>query len=129
MIAEAVSNTEIIKVSIKTEDAAIARDIANAIAAVAEEKIPKFVQPSQVNIIDHAEASNSPVSPNIRNSIILGVLLGFVLSISVIVLREIFDVRVKSTDDLVGRFSYPVLGAIPEIYVSYDEANFDEEES
>lgn len=129
MTAEAVANTEIIKVSIRTEDAAIAREIANAIATVAEEKIPKFIQPSQVNIIDHAEAANSPVSPNVRNSIILGALLGLVISISVIVLKEIFDVRVKSTDDLVARFSYPVLGAIPEIYVSYDDAAFDDDET
>lgn len=129
MTAEAVSNTEIIRVSIRTEDAAIARDIANSIATVAEEKIPKFIQPSQVNIIDHAEASNTPVSPNVRNNIILGALIGLVLSVSVIVLKEIFDVRVKSTDDLVSRFSYPVLGTIPEIYVSYDDAAFDEEES
>ena len=128
MTAEAVSNTEIIKVSIRTEDAAIARDIANTIASVAEEKIPKFIQPSQVNIIDHAEAANTPVSPNVRNSIILGALIGLVLSISVIVLKEIFDVRVKSTDDLVSRFSYPVLGTIPEIYISYDESSFEEEE-
>jgi capsular polysaccharide biosynthesis protein len=129
MTAEAVSNTEIIKVSIKMEDAAIARDIANTIAVVAEEKIPNFIQPSQVSIIDHAEASINPVSPNIRNSIILGALLGFVLSISFIVLKEIFDVRVKSTDDLVSRFEYPVLGTIPEIYVSYEDATFEEEES
>ncbi len=127
MTAEAVSNTEIIKVSIRTEDAAIARDIANTIATVAEEKIPKFIQPSQVNIIDHAEATNTPISPNVRNSIILGALIGFVLSISVIILKEIFDVRVKSTDDLVTRFNYPVLGTIPEIYVSYDDASFEEE--
>ena len=64
-----------------------------------------------------------------RNSIILGALLGLVISISVIVLKEIFDVRVKSTDDLVARFSYPVLGAIPEIYVSYDDAAFDDDET
>ena len=128
MTAEAVSNTEIIKVSIRTEDATIARDIANAVAVVAEDKIPKFIQPSQVNIIDHAETSNSPVSPNVRNSIILGALIGLVLSVSVIILKEIFDVRVKSTDDLVGRFAYPVLGTIPEIYVSYDESAFDEDD-
>ena len=128
MTAEAVSNTEIIKVSIRTEEAALARDIADAVGQVAEEKIPEFIQPSQVNIIDKAETAHNPVSPNVRNNIILGAIIGFILSISVIILKEIFDVRVKSTDDLVARFSYPVLGAIPEIYVSYDDASFDDED-
>ena len=72
--------------------------------------------------------STRPVSPNVRNSIILGALIGFVLSISVILLKELFDVRVKSSDDLIARFSYPVLGTIPEIYVSYDESSDDDSE-
>ena len=71
--------------------------------------------------------STSPVSPNVRNNTILGALLGFVLSISFILLRELFDVRVKSADDLVTRFQYPVLGTIPEIYVSYDDSLVDED--
>ena len=54
-------------------------------------------------------------------------MIGFVLSISVILLKELFDVRVKSADDLVAHFNYPVLGTIPEIYISYDgPSNLDE---
>lgn len=127
LTAEAVTNTEIIKVSIKTTDPAIAREIANAIAEVAPEKIQNFIERSDVRIIDGAKISNTPVSPNIRNNTILGALLGLVLSISFILLRELFDVRVKSADDLVARFSLPVLGAIPEIYVSFDDTAYSED--
>lgn len=122
LTAEAVSNTEIIKVSVRADKPAIACEIAKAISEVVPKKIPKFVERSKVNIIDKARINTNPVSPNVRNSIILGALLGLVLSISVIILKELFDVRVKSTDDLVARFAYPVLGTIPEIYVSYDES-------
>lgn len=128
LTAEAITNTEIIKVSIKTTDPAIAREIANAIADIAPDKIQTFIERSDVKMIDSAKISNTPVSPNIRNNTILGALLGLVLSISFILLRELFDVRVKSTDDLVSRFPYPVLGAIPEIYVSYDDAAYSENE-
>lgn len=127
LTAEAVTSTEIIKVTIKTIDAAIAREIANTIADVAPEKIQNFIERSDVRIIDRAKISTSPASPNVRNYTILGALLGFVLSISFIILKELFDVRVKSADDLVARFQYPVLGAIPEIYVSYDDSAYDEE--
>lgn len=128
LTAEAITNTEIIKVSIKTTDPAIAREIANAIADIAPDKIQTFIERSDVKIIDSAKISNTPVSPNIRNNTILGALLGLILSISFILLRELFDVRVKSTDDLVSRFPYPVLGAIPEIYVSYDDTAYSENE-
>jgi len=129
LTAEAITNTEIIKVSIRTTDPAIAREIANAIAQVAPDKIQNFIERSDVKIIDGAKISNNPVSPNVRNNTILGALLGLVLSISFILLRELFDVRVKSTDDLVSRFPFPVLGTIPEIYVSYDDAAYSEDEA
>lgn len=125
--AEAVSNTEIIRVSVRVVDAAIAREIANTIADVAPDKIQNFIERSDVRIIDRAKISTSPVSPNVRNNTILGALLGLVLSISFILLRELFDVRVKSADDLVMRFQFPVLGSIPEIYVSYDDNVLEDE--
>lgn len=126
--AEAVTNTEIIRVSVRMVDAAIAREIANTVADVAPDKIQNFIERSDVRIIDRAKISTSPVTPNIRNNTIIGALLGFVLSISFILLRELFDVRVKSGDDLVARFQYPVLGSIPEIYVSYEDSALEEDE-
>jgi len=120
--ASALSNTEILKVTVKSEDAAVASELANTIASVAPEKIQGFIEKSEVRIVDSAKTSTVPVSPNVRNNTILGALLGLVFSISFILLKELFDVRVKSVDDLVQRFPYPVLGSIPEIYVAYDES-------
>ena len=77
-------------------------------------------QTLDVRIIDTAQISTTPVSPNVRLNTILGGLFGLVISVAFITLRELFDVRVRTGDDLVQRFSYPVLGTIPEIFVSYD---------
>ena len=123
--ASALGNTEILEVVVKTSDAAEAREIANIIAEVAPEKIQTFIERSYVKIIDYARISTTPVSPNMRNNTILGTLLGFVLSISFILLKELFDVRVKTTDDLVKKFKYPVLGTIHEILVSYEKFGYD----
>ncbi len=126
LTVEAVTNTEIIRVSVRTEDSSTSREIANTIASVAPGKIQKFIELSDVRIIDRAKISTVPVSPNVRNNTILGALLGLILSISFILLKELFDVRVKSADDLVARFKYPVLGTIPEISISYEESANDE---
>ncbi len=127
LTVEAVLNTEIIRVSVRTTESVMAREIANTIASVAPDKIQKFIERSDVRIIDKAKLSTAPVSPNVRNNTILGALLGLVLSISFILLKELFDVRVKSADDLVARFNLPVLGTIPEINVSYDESAHEED--
>lgn len=119
--ASSVANTEILRVTVELSDAAMAREIAETIADVAPQKIQQFIERSDVKIIDNARISTSPVSPNTRNNTILGALFGMLLSLAFILLRELFDVRVKSADDLVNKFGIPVLGAIPEIYIAYDE--------
>lgn len=123
--ANSLGNTEILEVTVKTTEAAEAREIANIIAEIAPQKIQTFIDRSDVKIIDYAKISTTPVSPNMRNNTIIGTLLGLVLSISFILIKELFDVRVKNADDLVKRFNYPVLGTIPEIIVSYDDSAYD----
>jgi len=124
---EEVLNTYIIKISVLDTDRVMSRDIANEIGTTVELKMREYIPLSTVKVVDFAKVSSVPASPNVRNNTILGALLGFVLSISVILLKELFDIRVKSADDLVNRFNYPVLGAIPEIYVSYDDSSNNEE--
>ena len=118
--ARSVSDTEILKVYVKTDNAVMAREIAETIAEIAPNKIQEFVERSDVKIIDHALANNYPVSPNVIKNTLMGFFIGFLLSVVFVLLREFFDVRVKSADDLVVKFNIPVIGTIPEIYVSYD---------
>ena len=70
--------------------------------------------------------STAPVSPNVRLNTILGALIGMVMSVSYIFLKELFDVRVKNVEDLVTRFKYPVLGTVPEIFVAFDSGSLSE---
>jgi len=128
LTVEEVANTYIIRIAVKSTDRVMSRDIANSIGRTVEKNMQTYIPLSTIRVVDEAKSSQSPASPNVRNNTILGALIGFVLSISFIILKELFDVRVKSADDLVARFNYPVLGTVPEIYVSYDD-NTDEEES
>lgn len=130
LTVEEIVNTYIIKVSVLDPDTVIAREIANEIGKATEQQLKIYIPRSSIKVLDQAKVSSNPASPNVRNNTILGALLGFVLSIAFIILKELFDVRVKSADDLVARFELPVLGAIPEIYVSYDDSlNADDSET
>ena len=129
LTVEEITNTYIIKVTVLDPDTVVAREIANEIGKATEQQLNLYIPRSSVKILDQAKVSSNPASPNVHNNTILGALLGFVLSISFIILKELFDVRVKSADDLVTRFELPVLGSIPEIYVSYDDSLNDDSET
>ncbi len=111
-------NTEILKIVVTHEDPQVATAIANAYAEVAFEYIPGIVDGSSVKIIDYAIESDKPSSPNTFRNVILAVLLGFIFSCMIVVVREIMDNRVKALEDLPNADQIPVLGIIP----NYEQA-------
>ena len=48
-----------------------------------------------------------------RNTL-LGAIVGFMISVFMIIIKETFDTRVKSPEDISENFDIPVLGVIPE---------------
>lgn len=112
--ANAVEETEIFEVKVKADDPKTSYVIANVIADVAPDIIRDFVEASSVKIIDYAVEGNQ-VSPNVQKNMMLGLLIGLFLSCIFIILREVFDTRIKTDDELEQWFSYPMLAVIPDI--------------
>ncbi len=115
--ANAVDATEIFEVKVKSTDPETSYVIANVIADVAPDVIKDFVEASSVKIIDYA-LEGKQVSPNVQKNMMLGLLIGLFLSCLFVVLREIFDTRIKSEDELEQWFQYPLLAVIPDISAS-----------
>jgi len=118
MKASAVSETEIFQVAIENAEPEIAVKLVNTIAKVAPENISRFVEGSSVKIIDYAKIPTVPSSPNTLRNTIIGFLLGLVLSVAIVLLMELLDVRIKSAEDLEHAFNIPVLGVIPDFNIS-----------
>jgi capsular polysaccharide biosynthesis protein len=113
--ANSVSDTEIFEVSITNPDPYAAARIANVIAGVAPDEISNFVEASSVKIIDYAKVNLTPISPNVQRNTAIALVLGCAAGILIVLLKELFDVRVKSQEDLERLLGLPVLGVIPEI--------------
>lgn len=113
--AASVNNTEIFRVTITCDNPGHAATIANAIADVAPAEIIRNVKAGAVEIIDRAEVPSAPAYPNISTNIILGVLIGLVLSIAGIVLYNMLDTTVKDETTLLEKYNIPIIGMIPEI--------------
>lgn len=112
--ASAVNSTEIFSVTVKDTDPTNTYVIANTIADVAPPIIQDFVEASSVKVVDYA-VEGERVSPNIQKNMILGLLFGLFFSCMFIVIREIFDMRIKTEDELEKWFKLPILGVIPDI--------------
>ncbi len=112
--ADAVDSTEIFEVKVKSTDPKDSYIIANVIADVAPDVIKDFVEASSVKIIDYALIGEK-VSPNVQRNMVFGLLIGLFLSCLFVVLRELFDTRIKSEDELEQWFGYPMLAVIPDI--------------
>ena len=114
LTASATNETEIFQVTIRDTNPMHTYAIANVIADVAPPIIKDFVEASSVKVIDYA-VEGIRVSPNIQKNTILGLLLGFLLSCGFVILREMFDMRVKTEDELEKWFGLPILGIVPDI--------------
>lgn len=112
--ASAVDATEIFEVTVRDTEPMNTYTIANTIADVAPPIIQDFVEASSVKVIDYAIVGER-VSPNIQRNMVLGLIFGFLLSCLFVVLREIFDMRIKDEDELELWFKIPILGVIPDI--------------
>jgi capsular exopolysaccharide synthesis family protein len=68
-----------------------------------------------VRVVDAAIAPDSPVSPNPKRNVLLGLLGGLCFGFGVAFLREFLDKSVRSRNDVTFATGLPVLGLIPRI--------------
>lgn len=64
----------------------------------------------------------SQVQPKTSRNVALGILVGIALGVGLAFLREAFDTRVRSADELRGRLGLPLLGHVPKPDRSSSEA-------
>lgn len=114
-----VNDTGLMDVEVTTTDAQLSADIANTIAEVAPDQIIEVTKAGYVELVDAAQPNPVPSSPNTVLNCAVGFLLGLVLSILYVVLHEMFDMSVKSEEDLRKYYNIPVLGGIPDFHSQF----------
>lgn len=108
-----VNDTEVIRITVSNENPELAADIANEITEQAPAEIIRAVKAGSVEIIDSATVPTAPVKPKkARNTAIAGI-LGAMLSLAIIFLRNYFDDTIKTEEDIRDRLNLPVLGVLP----------------
>jgi capsular exopolysaccharide synthesis family protein len=119
--ASAPLDTTLIEISVTNVDAALAAQIATSVSeslTLAVENIETStsdaanVSPVKLTLVQHAEVPQEPVSPNVPLNIALGGLVGLALGVSLAVLREALDNRIRNERDVELITDVPILGGI-----------------
>lgn len=113
--AEAVNETEIFQVSVTSPDPQEAERIANAIAYILPKRIGTIIDGTSAKVVDAAIVPSAPSSPSYTKNTLVGFLLGFVLTVGIIALREIFDITIRSEEDATQVCAHPILAAVPDM--------------
>lgn len=75
--------------------------------AVLNESEYKVIQPAQLPL--------SPVFPDVKKIVIMGIMLGLVLGGGLILIRELLDNTFRKVEDVEQHLGLPVIGVIPDI--------------
>lgn len=111
----AVDSTQVMQVSVQNADPALAKSIVAEITAIAPEIILDKVEAGSVKVISEARAGDKPVSPSLTKNVAIAALLGLVLSVGFVLLREMLNNTFKSDEDIQKNLGIPVLGVIPRV--------------
>lgn len=109
----AITDTDIIKISVSDENNQLAADIANEIARVFMEDIKTRYNLQNVSVLDEAVAESSPYNVNIAKEIVLYILIGVVLGCAIVFVMFYFDTSIKSSTEIEEKFGLAVLGNVP----------------
>ena len=107
------SDTRILYITVKNADRSLATDMANAYAEAAKQFILETMDSEEPSTFSVALVPGTATGIRRTTYIIIGVLVGTILAIAVILLRELLDNRPKTPDDIAQCAHIPTLAIIP----------------
>ena len=113
--AESVNSTEIFQVVVTGTDPEEATKIANAIEYILPKRIKNIIEGTSAKVVDSAIVPAAPSAPNYTQNTLLGFAVGLIFTVLVIVLKEVFDITIRSDEDIQRGCRYPVLVAVPDM--------------
>ena len=108
-----VSNTQIIRIGATTTDPELSKQIVDQVVTTFTTEASETLNINNIAVIDEATVPTSPVSPNLNMNIIIGALIGGVVSVGYIFIRFMMDTRIHNKEEAEKYLDIPCLGSIP----------------
>lgn len=109
----AVSDTQIISITVQDTNPKKVMDIANAIPKIFTEEAKRITKANGVEVIDKAVLPQSPVKPNKVMNVAIATVLGLMIGLFVVFLLEYMDTKIKKPEDIEKHLGLPILGVVP----------------
>ena len=114
MEIELIEETAIFNIKVTTTNAELSYNIAKQL----ETSVPQMLRTTNSGLV-HASVQDKAIKAASAGSLgypkkcAIGAIIGIVVAAAYVVLRTLFDVRIKSSDELSDKYNIPVLGSIP----------------
>jgi capsular polysaccharide biosynthesis protein len=106
-------DTRILEISAKHSDPTIAKELADSIAEVSAERMIVIMGIEKVNVMEYGNLPTEPTSPNVSKNAILGGLAGAILVGLILILINLANDSIRTTDDIEKYLSITALGMLP----------------
>lgn len=117
MIVAAPSNeTEIMKVTVTSNDPYEAAKIANCIAEELPIRISEIIDNASMEVVDSAVPELQKISPSITRYTAVGIILGAFLAIALIAISAILDDTIHDEEYILKNYDYPILAKVPDLH-------------
>ena len=107
------ADTELITITVVSDDSKVAPSIANEIADVFSDDIITIYNIQNVSIIDYAIESERPYNINYTKQTAIAFVAGLVISCAIIFVMFYFDTTIKSSEEIEEKLGVTVLGSVP----------------
>lgn len=111
----AVEETNLITISAQAADPHDAYLVARSIIRNAPRRIAQIFEGGSVKVIEYPKEASSAESDNAFKLGIVGFIAGAAVAMIIIFLINLFDTRVKSSEELSTKYGLPILGEIPNL--------------
>ena len=115
IVSTSSNNTEIMKVTVTTEDPYVSSKIANTIATVLPIRIAEIIDGASMEVVDSAVPNLSKVAPSLTRYTAVGFLIGVFLSVVLLSIYILLDDKIYDEEYILEKYDYPILGKVPNL--------------
>lgn len=122
--ASSANDTEIMRITVTTDDPYEAAKIANCIAEVLPERIKEIIEGATMNVVDDAIPILQKVSPSITKYTAVGLFIGAFLAVAVLAVFAMLDDTIHDEEYVLTTYNYPILAKIPDLINSGSDKKY-----
>ena len=114
--AATVNDTEVLRITVMSEDPYEAAKIVNCIAEVLPARIAEIIEGASMEVVDSGVANTKKIEPSITKYTAIGLALGVFVSVVIFALFALLDNTIHDEEYILRNYNYPILAKIPYLY-------------